>query len=156
MGRRRRIEKRADRKMRLASQKEKNADLARSIGKNRKASLLNSQARKLRAKALALEMKVAGKFVRGLTAEIVPENDLGNTVLKASWNYFHMELSRFEKLRVSITPASPMRSPIWAKETEIHIENSSVTFGLQKNLIYVVKLFGVKSRSQKLLDQIYI
>ena len=156
MGRRSKIERRANRKKRRAAKKEKRAKKAQSNGNTKRATRLNNRASRLKTKAAELKTKIDGQVVRGLTAKVVAQNSLGNTNIKASWNYFSDELSQYDKLKVSIAPFSPIRSAGWNDVEEVSSGSTSVTFKLRKNLRYVVKLFGVQSGHEKLLDRTFV
>jgi len=156
MGKRSRAERRARRKTNRANRKLKRADKKEAKGNTKRAEKLRARAAKLKGKAAVIKTQIDGNAIRGLTAQVVEFNELGNTKIKASWNYQANELQGYDELHLSAAPSSPIRSSTWNQKGTANITSSSFTFGLAKNLRYTIKLFGYRNGKQKLIDRTFV
>lgn len=157
MGRRSRAERRAARKTKRANRKLKRADKREANGNTKRAEALRKRAAVLKKKSATIKSQINGQVIRGLSAQIVEVNSLGNYRIKANWNFQQNELTSYDKLYLTLAPASPLRSSSWKQEGETTISANTLTFKkLTKNLRYTVKLFGSQNGTKKLLDRTFV
>ena len=156
MGRRSRAERRAKRKAKRAKKKLERAQKKQDNGNTRAAKRLRKRAEKLKKRAEKINTAVKGQVIRGLSAKVTKVNSLDNVIIKAEWNYLSHELSRYNRLEISMAPANPVRGTGRNQKKTFDVSKTSHTFSLTKNLRYVVKLFGVQGGHKKLLDRTFV
>jgi hypothetical protein len=153
MGRKNRLERRAERKAKRADNKEERAARAAAKGHEKRAERLLGRAKELDERSTELAKKAAAAI--GATATLHSLNAVGFCFIKVDWT---TDGALYTGFKISIASSSPFRSQgksvTGIKGTELSYDSKTEgDAGLIKNVRYVVKVLGDSSAGEVLIGR---